>query len=183
MTARSEALLEILRELYLHQHWADAQLWAAIHHFPDAHQDPALRERFLHLHGVQQLWLARWEASLGKVHEDEAPHGARSPHLLPKAEDFPTWDDLRHFAAQCHEGLDTFLTELRPKDLQREILYKTLHGEPFTGLLGDLMLHLPMHSEHHRGQAALDLRRLGIMPPAADLVNWQRLGKPRPDWI
>lgn len=183
MTARADALLDLLQDLYRHQHWADAQVWSAVHHFPAAHEDADLRARLMHLHGVQQLWLARWEASLGRVHEGEPPHGARSPQLLPRTEDFPDWETLRHFAHRCHEGLDAFLTELRGRDLPREVVYKSLHGEPFTGLLGDLMLHLPMHSAHHRGQIALSLHRLGIAPPDLDLVTWQRMGRPKPDWI
>lgn len=161
-------MLDLLHDLYRHQAWADAQHWAAAHGHPPAWQDAELKERLFHIHAVQQVWLARWQ-------------GVGLPY--PSLEAYPVMGDLRHFAKACHAALDAFRATLGEADLARPVAYRNIHGEPFTQPLGDLMLHLPYHSQYHRGQSATRMVALGAHMPATDLVVWQRAGRPAPAWI
>lgn len=49
----------LLRDLYYHQAWADAEHWRALEAFPTALEDTTLRGRLHHYHFVQHafLWL------------------------------------------------------------------------------------------------------------------------------
>jgi uncharacterized damage-inducible protein DinB len=160
-------MLDLLADLYAHQAWADAAHWGAVRALAPAHADPELKDRLFHIHAVQQVWLARWQGI---------------PLPFPKVEDYPDLADLFHFAKACHVALGTYLRRLEPPDLARPVDYRNIHGEAFTQPLGDLMLHLPMHSQFYRGQSALRLKALGSAVPGTDLVTWQRGGRPSPDW-
>ena len=50
---------QLLRDLYGHQAWADAEHWRAIEAHPAARDDQAIRRRLYHLHSVQRgfMWV------------------------------------------------------------------------------------------------------------------------------
>jgi hypothetical protein len=48
----------LLRDLYGHQAWADAEQWRAVHAYAPASADTAIRERLHHMHLVQRAF--RW---------------------------------------------------------------------------------------------------------------------------
>ncbi len=160
-------MLPILHELYAHQAWADAAHWGAVLAHGPAQEDADLKGRLFHIHAVQQVWLARWQGV---------------PMPFPKVEDYPVLGDLHHFAKACHVALGTYLGRLAAADLDRSVAYKNIAGEAFTQPLGDLMLHLPMHSQYHRGQSAMRMVQLGAHMPGTDLVTWQRGGRPGSVW-
>ena len=160
-------MLDLIRDLYAHQEWADAAHWRAVLGSEAARRDPDLKARLVHLHAAQQVWLGRWQGlSLG----------------FPKAEDHAAIEDTFHFAQACHAALRAFLSLKKDGDLAEPVTYANLAGETFTQPLGELMLHLAFHSQYHRGQNATRLRALGAPAPATDLVNWQREGRPAARW-
>jgi len=50
-------------------------------------------------------------------------------------------------------------------------------GEPFESTLGDILTHLPIHGQHHRGQIAAHLRASGSVPPVIDFIHAARGGQ------
>ena len=56
------------------------------------------------------------------------------------------------------------------------IQYTNLKGDPFQSPLGDILAHVPIHGQHHRGQINADLRAAGIAPPAIDFIHAARAG-------
>ena len=161
-------MLDVIKDLYAHQEWADASHWRAILGSEAARKDLELKERLVHLHAAQQVWLGRWQGvSLG----------------FPKAGDHASIEDAHHFAQACHAALRAYLSLRKEADMVEAITYTNLAGESFTQPLGELMLHLAMHSQYHRGQNAARLRSLGMPAAATDLVNWQRSGRPGAEWI
>ncbi len=160
-------MLDLIRDLYAHQEWADARHWRAVLDSKAARGDAELKARMVHLHGAQQVWLGRWQGLwLG----------------FPKAEDHASIEDTYHFAQACHAALRAFLSLRKEADLMEVIAYTNLAGEAFTQPLHELMLHLAMHSQYHRGQNAARLRALGPPAPGTDLVTWQREGRPAARW-
>ena len=72
-----------LKELFGHQHWADAEHWRAFEAHPPALVDKALFERLHHIHLVQHafLWIS----------------GPRTPQFeYRKLEEFPDATTLKH---------------------------------------------------------------------------------------
>jgi uncharacterized damage-inducible protein DinB len=105
-----------------------------------------------HLLSSQQIWLARCkgETATGNV-------------LWPdwKAEIFKDIIELNH--SQWIEFINT-LTE---EDMERNVHYKTLKGEPFDNKLRDILTHVINHGTHHRAQAGQHLKLAGFdkLPP------------------
>lgn len=160
-------MFDLIRDLYEHQEWADAQHWRALRGFPPAMEDDGLRQVLFHIHAVQKVWLTRWQGvDLG----------------FPKAEHYPRTEDLYTFAKSCHAALRAYLSLRTEFDLQVSVIYQNIQGETFTQPLGDLLLHLPYHSQYHRGQTARAMVALGSHMPSTDLVVWQRAGRPKAEW-
>jgi uncharacterized damage-inducible protein DinB len=72
--------------------------------------------------------------------------------------------------------LGELLDTQRDTDMTRVIQYTTLKGDPFQSPLGDILAHVPVHGQHHRGQVNADLRAAGITPPVIDFIAAARSG-------
>ncbi|MBK8794830.1 MAG: DinB family protein [Holophaga sp.] len=160
-------MLTVLQELYAHQAWADARQWGAILGHEPARLDSDLFARLVHLHGAQHVWLARWQGS---------------PVLFPVPGDFQDLSALLAFAQDVQLRSTAFRSGLTQADLERPLDYRDLHGHPWSQPLSEMMLHVALHSQYHRGQQATRLRALGAAMPPTDLVVWQRLGRPGAVW-
>ncbi len=159
-------MLDTLKDLYAHQAWADAAHWKAVLAHGPARTDADLGERLFHIHAVQRIWLARWQ---------EAPVAVPQPG-------FPSPEAFRDWATEGHGAVAAFLAGVSAADLARPVRYRNLAGDPFVQPLGELMLHLPFHSQYHRGQSATRMVQLGGHMPGTDLVTWMRDGRPAADW-
>lgn len=71
-------------------------------------------------------------------------------------------------------GLDAFLAQLAPEGLDRAISYTTSDSRAFTSLVGDIVLHVCLHSQHHRGRINRHLRDAGYDPVPSDYIAFVR---------
>lgn len=161
---------DVILDLYRHMEWADAEHWRAVMVHPAAREDRELRERLLHIHGAQEIWLGRWQ-------------GLEKPLRWPTVEDYPRIEDLRHYAAACHAALRAYLPILQTQEPGRILVFTTLQGDPVTQPLADTLLQLPMHSQYHRAQNATRMRVLGGHMPQTDWAYWTRRGRPVAHWV
>ena len=160
-------MLDVIKGLFAHQEWADASHWRVILGSEAARKDPELRERLVHLHGAQQVWMGRWQGiGLG----------------YPKVEDHATLEDTLHFAQACHAALRAYLSLRKEADLAEPITYTNNAGGTHTQPLGQLMLHVAMHSHYHRGQIMTRLKQLGGQATDVDYIFWIWKGRPEPEW-
>lgn len=162
-------MLDVILDLYRHMEWADAEQWRAILAHPPAREDPDLRERLVHLHGAQSVWLGRFQ-------------GMPLPMAWPKVADYPRIEDLRHYAAACHAAFRAYLPLVKAADLDRVLSFNTLAGDPVTQALGDGLMQVALHSQYHRGQHATRMRALGGAMPTTDWALWARKGRPAAQW-
>ena len=44
--------------------------------------------------------------------------------------------------------------------------------------VGESMLQVFLHTQHHRGQVCLRMRELGVVPPTVDFILWLWSGRP-----
>jgi len=162
-------MASLLRELYDHQHWADAEHWRAIEAHLPAAGDQALRTRLHHINLVQRAF--RWMVG-----------DRQSPFAMTKAEDYATLADLKAATREYHEEVARFLDALTPDRLE-ETIEVPWFKEPSLSLTRERALtQCAMHSHWHRGQNAVRLRELGAEPPAVDLIVWYWKGRPPPAW-
>ena len=70
--------------------------------------------------------------------------------------------------------IDSYLNGLDERTLTQEITYTNQTGREFRNTPLDILTHLGLHSQHHRGQIALELRRLGEQPAVTDFIAFRR---------
>lgn len=145
----------MLPTLLDHLLWADRRTAESI----EALGDPPAEvlRTWGHLLAAEATWLARIAG--------REPAVAVWPTLsLP---------ECRELMAVNHRELEALAAE-DPPAIDRVVSYRTSRGEAFTDTLGHLLHHLAMHGMYHRGQLAMEVRRLGGEPRATDLVFYLR---------
>jgi uncharacterized damage-inducible protein DinB len=159
----------LLRDLYGHQAWADAEHWRAIGGHQPAREDPAIRTRLHHIHLVQRLF--QWAV------------GDRSTQFqLSKPEDFPSFAQLRSYGRDYHDDILRFLGAVTADRLAETITMPWIPDPPLSLTVTEALTQCAMHSHYHRGQNATRLRELGGTPPLIDLIAWYWKGRPSPVW-
>ena len=152
-------LLPHFARWFAYDDWANRETLAALAAAGDAPPPRAVRW-MAHVVAVERLWLGRLERD---------------------GEPVVVWPELT--LAECAAGLDelrprwrTYLAALAPADLARPVPYVNSLGESWTSTVEDILTQTVMHSVHHRGQIAAELRATGHEPPYADFVHATRRG-------
>ncbi len=159
----------LLRDLYGHQAWADAEHWRAIDALPAAVEDEAIRARLHHIHLVQRMFL--WAVG----------DRAAAPTLTTSA-DFPTPAALKAYGREYHGLVAEFLEATPASRFDETITMPWFPPPPLSITVAEALTQCAMHSQHHRGQNATRLRELGATPPTTDLIVWFWKGRPAAEW-
>jgi uncharacterized damage-inducible protein DinB len=145
-----------LRSLCAHGAWADQRLLGALQGAGRPVPD-ALRE-MAHLRGAQETWLSRIEGRKATL---------------------PVWPDLALDAlategARLDAALASHCEALRPESLDRIVAYTNSAGDAFRTPLAEILLHLFLHGQYHRGKVNAAFRAAGAAPAGVDYITWQR---------
>jgi uncharacterized damage-inducible protein DinB len=159
----------VLRDLYGHQAWADAEHWRAILAHAPAREDRAIRDRLHHLHLVQRGFL--WAVTDQTV-----------PFPFTKPDDFKVLTDLRAYAADYHDRITRMVAAVTDTRLAETIEIPWFTDPPLAITVAEALTQCAMHSHYHRGQNATRLRELGGEPPGTDLIVWYWKGRPAAVW-
>jgi uncharacterized damage-inducible protein DinB len=124
-------------------------------HQPVAGSFPSLHETLVHILWAEELWLERWQ---GRPHVAALDPGA-----------FPSLAVLGERLEAVHQRQ---LQVLAGADPDRTVGYESFQGRRWEYPLGQMVLHLVAHSAYHRGQAAAQLRQLGVVPANTDYLNY-----------
>jgi uncharacterized damage-inducible protein DinB len=68
----------------------------------------------------------------------------------------------------------SYLNEHRMETFEEMIFYKNSTGKKYENTIREIITHVINHSTYHRGQIAMELRRLGIDPPPTDYIFYRR---------
>jgi len=148
--------LTALRQLHHHAAWADAALIEAV--VSNADGIPGVLREYAHLLGAGETWLSRIEG--------------RDPRLAV----WPTLDpgQLRSSAAQVAAGYAALLDRLDDDDLAGAVTYVNGAGARFTNSVADILTHVALHAQYHRGKINLLLREGGAAPVPTDFIGYIR---------
>jgi uncharacterized damage-inducible protein DinB len=158
-------MLEFLRELLAHAEWANAVFFHTWGKSP-AREHEELRRRVAHIVGVQQGFLS--------VLQGEAP---QFPPDAP-----PSYDALRAAAQRGHLGLREFAAALDQQGMSRSVRIPWFPDPPCVISVGEALVQVAMHTQHHRGQCMTRLKDFGGEPKNVDWIIWLWKGKPSARW-
>jgi uncharacterized damage-inducible protein DinB len=152
------------RRLYSYNDWANERMITTIEALSDEQRTrtipssfPSILETLAHIALAEWVWFRRW---MGE-----------SPSVPPEWKTFEVVRDrLREIAADRR----TYLDELSDDAVAAPLSYHSMKGDPFTGVLGDLLVHCANHSTYHRGQLVTMLRQVDAKPPGTDFTEFTR---------
>lgn len=155
-----KAMKDLLERMMRHVRWADYQTEASLRALPVVPEDA--RSLFAHLATTERIYLLRMRG------EDPFPQNF--------------WPDLSldaaaQTASEAGNALELFVRERDEDHLRMSIRYRNSEGTYFETPLEQMLMHLSLHGEHHRGQVARIVRNAGGVPPVTDFISFVRNGR------
>jgi uncharacterized damage-inducible protein DinB len=149
-------MLDEIRRMWEHARWADRIVFAALQGASNVPGE-AWRE-YSHILGADEVWLARLE--------QRASRAVVWPTLTPS--------ELEALNTQVHSGYAAYMAGLTETAFRKLIPYTNTAGQSFTTAVGDILLHVALHAQYHRGKINLLLRQAGLMPAPTDFIAFVR---------
>jgi uncharacterized damage-inducible protein DinB len=149
-------MLERLRRLFAYDDWANREALASLR--SAASPPKRALDRLAHVVAAEWLWRSRIAG--------QSPPVAVWPAL--------SLSDCDREIARLAEEWRGLLDELSEDGLARPVSYVNSKGEPWRSAVEDILMHVVMHSAHHRGQIASDLRAAGFAPAYTDYIHAAR---------
>ena len=148
---------ETIESLFEHDKWATRRVIAAIASTPEKGGE-ALR-LLAHLLLAEKVWFLRMK-------------GVDTTGTNVFAE--LTLAGCESLAEENHINYTEFIAALTEEDANRLVVYKNLSGKEFRTPLSDILLHVALHGNYHRGQIASSLRGAGHTPVNTDYITYVR---------
>lgn len=157
--------LATIKEFLEYGAWANSRLLDAAANLSDDKLDAdfpigmgTLRRTLLHVLAGESVWLKRWHAATEPAWPDESERAS-----IP---------EIRTRFTEVRRGQQAFLSARIDEDLGRCVAYRDSKGSRFETTLGDMLLQVCVHSQHHRAQLSNLLRRCGAEPikPGLDYI-------------
>ena len=143
--------------MYEHLNWANQRILETLQSIEEENQE--VNRLFSHILFAEKIWITRLQ-------------GLDSSRL-------PIWLEVdievcAELVKQNEESLTTFLTNLANTDLDKLILYTNSKGTEFKNSVRDILTHVALHGQYHRGQINSRLRADGIEPVNIDFITFVR---------
>ena len=149
-------MLHILRELIAHKGWANEAMLRAIRETPAAAADPELLALLHHILVANRFW---YSACVGDAFRPEDASGPRQ-----------VVDGLIAAFALLQSQEEAWLAKATEDDMTRIFEDPRIPGGQCT--IAHSLVQVCLHSQGHRAQVAMLLRRLGGTPPMTDFILW-----------
>jgi uncharacterized damage-inducible protein DinB len=155
-----------LRDLMAHAEWANAVFFHAWGRSP-ARDHEEMRTRVGHIVGVQAAFMS--------VFKGEQPGG-------PPGGPPSTYDELKARAETNHADLRNFTAAQDTEALSRTKNIPWFPDPPCVITLGEALVQVAMHTQHHRGQCMTRLKDFGGQAKNVDWIIWLWQKKPTARW-
>ena len=146
-------MLDRLRRLFAYDDWANRESLASLR--AAASPPEKAVARMAHIAAAEWLWRSRIA-------------GQSPPVAVWPA---PSLSDCEREMDRLAGEWRGLLEALAESDLARMVSYVNSKGEPWRSSVEDVLMHVVMHSAHHRGQIASDLRAAGFAPAYTDYIH------------
>lgn len=143
--------------MYEHLNWANHRILETLQSIEGETQE--VSRLFSHILFAERVWITRLQ-------------GLDSSRL-------PIWSETdievcAELVIQNEESLTTLLTNLSNTDLDKLISYTNSKGKEFKNSVRDILTHVALHGQYHRGQINSRFRADGIEPVNIDFITFMR---------
>lgn len=154
--------LATLRRLFAYDAWSNGETLSSLR--ADSESEKAVR-LFAHVISAECLWFDRIQGN---------------PQRFAV---WPEWSlaDCAEQMPRVDQAWAGYFERIEPAYLSDRIAYVNSKGESYTNRVGDILMHVVLHSVYHRGQVAAQVRGAGGEPAYTDYIYAVRQGiVPRP---
>lgn len=148
--------MKTIQRLYDYMCWANDYLLDTIHQSDD---NPELLRLYSHILFSEQIWLTRLK-------------GEDSSQLVIWAES--DYEQCKQMLEVNKEQLKSYLASLDEAKILENVTYTTSAGQQYTNTIEEILQHVALHGQYHRGQINLKLRELGYEPVNVDFLTFIR---------
>lgn len=136
--------------------WANDYLLDTIHQSED---NPELLRLFSHILFSERVWIARMSG------EDTS-----------KLEIWANidYEQCKELVVENKSLVEKFISELTEEKLLEPVIYTTSAGQAFTNTVEEIINHIALHGQYHRGQINMRIRELGYEPVNVDFITYIR---------
>jgi uncharacterized damage-inducible protein DinB len=151
----SSQLTDSIRRLWAHMKWADELILQALR--SAGNNDNAWRE-YAHILAAEETWLSRLEgrAAITRIW----------PELDPA--------QVESLRTQVVNEYDDYIGQIDEAELARLVEYTNSAGTAFRTSCDDILIHVALHGQYHRGKINVYLRESGGKPMPVDYIAYVR---------
>ncbi|GED17576.1 DinB family protein [Aneurinibacillus migulanus] len=149
--------MRTIQKMYEHLNWANHRILEKLHNNKNGNQQ--IIDLFSHILYTEQVWITRLR-------------GMDSSQL-------PIWSEanLSVCAELVRKNQDDFtalFANLTSADLDNLISYRNSKGKEFKTSIEDILTHVALHGQYHRGQINSRLRANRVEPVNTDYITFVR---------
>jgi uncharacterized damage-inducible protein DinB len=147
--------LKTIQKMYDHVNWANQRILETLQSIEDGNQE--VNRLFSHILFGERIWITRLQgldSSQLTVWSDVDIEGCAELVMLNEA------------------SLKAYLTDLVEPDLDKLIFYTNSKGTEFNHSVRDILTHVALHGQYHRGQINSKLRATSFEPVNIDFIKF-----------
>ena len=141
-----------------HMHWANGEILDVVE--KTGVDDPDMLRLLRHMAIAEQVWLIRLNGGSSRNLQLWKAGNAAEIVALMRAND---------------QGYRNYLAQLTETDLDENVTYTNQQGTPFEMPVRDILIHVALHGQYHRGQFNRMLVSGKKQPVVFDFIAFARL--------
>ncbi|MDM5326754.1 DinB family protein [Neobacillus sp. CF12] len=151
--------METIQNMFKQVHWANLRILETLQN--GGVENKQANYLFSHILHAENVWFTRLV-------------GADSSHL-------PIWEEVSlescaEMVNQNNHNFTEFLSTLSNTELDQILTYKNSSGSQFQSSIRDILTHVALHGQYHRGQINQLLRAAELEPINVDYIMFSRSG-------
>lgn len=156
---------DYIKQAYDYTYWANRRYVAVAEGLPpkqllksQGHSWGSIQSVLLHMLSSETVWLRRWQG--------DAP----TRHLDPN--DYPGLTAIKEKWIAVERELRHFVEAQSEETLARSYTYTNFSGQQFHVPLWQMLMHVPNHETHHRGELAAMFALMKIPHPEDEVIQY-----------
>ncbi|WP_419887557.1 DinB family protein [Neobacillus niacini] len=148
--------METIQSMFKHLHWANQRILETLQ---NGEENKKANNLFSHILHAEHVWYTRLK-------------GANRSHL-------PIWAVVSlelcvEMVNRNHHNYAEFLSRVSKTDLNQLVSYKNSKGTEFQHSIRDILTHVALHGQYHRGQINQLVRKADLEPINVDYITFKR---------